>query len=239
LRGRRGKPQGSTWVVRLKQRVRGEWNDSASPSVSFLDISPAKAGREFRARSGSSLGSLDGLKEAPLWRRHLETSPPRRPVEKVRACEVGGGNYKNPLGWYGSRHMFEASGTIRLPPSGPRSSAHLPREGRGRKWSGAPSGTVTSVLVPPEDRWRTAELARSEGAKRSLSAHPPSTKYQVLSIPIASSPSQGQVTAPRHMQRPPEPAHSPGQHLWWSSYQATQASQEPLQHRQVRIPPQR
>jgi hypothetical protein len=38
------------------ERVQGEWNDSASPSVSFLDISPAKAGREFRARSGSSLG---------------------------------------------------------------------------------------------------------------------------------------------------------------------------------------
>jgi hypothetical protein len=46
LRGRRGKPRGSTRVVRLKQRVRGEWNDSASPSVSFLDISPAKAGRD-------------------------------------------------------------------------------------------------------------------------------------------------------------------------------------------------
>jgi hypothetical protein len=41
-RGRRGKPQGSRWVVRLKQRVRGEWNDSGPPSVSFLDISPSK-----------------------------------------------------------------------------------------------------------------------------------------------------------------------------------------------------
>jgi hypothetical protein len=71
LRGRRGKPRGSTWAVHLKQRVRGEWNDSASPSVSFLDISPAKAGREFRAPSGSSLGSLDG--------------------GGGRACEVGGG----------------------------------------------------------------------------------------------------------------------------------------------------
>ncbi|MCL1588024.1 MAG: hypothetical protein M3092_06365, partial [Actinomycetia bacterium] len=47
------------------ERVRSEWYDSASPSVSFLDISPAKAGGEFRASSGSSLGSLDGLKEAP------------------------------------------------------------------------------------------------------------------------------------------------------------------------------
>jgi hypothetical protein len=44
LRGRRGKPQGSTWVVRLKHRVRGEWNDSASPLLALVarPISPAK-----------------------------------------------------------------------------------------------------------------------------------------------------------------------------------------------------
>jgi hypothetical protein len=61
LRGRRGKPQGSTWLVRFKQRVQGERNDSASPSVSFLDISPAKAGRESRAPWCRHLGSGSSL----------------------------------------------------------------------------------------------------------------------------------------------------------------------------------
>jgi hypothetical protein len=36
-----------------------------APSVSFLDISPAKAGGDEEWLSGSSLGSLEGLKEAP------------------------------------------------------------------------------------------------------------------------------------------------------------------------------
>jgi hypothetical protein len=57
--------------------VRAEWCDPASPSVSFLDISPAKAGREFGGVFGSALGSLDG--------------------GGGRACEVGGGNHNDPL----------------------------------------------------------------------------------------------------------------------------------------------
>jgi hypothetical protein len=75
-------------------------------------------------------------KKPPLSRS--STSPPRRPVEKVRACDVGGGNHKDPRGLCVSSNRFKVSGTIRLPPSGPRSSAHLPRKGRGRKRCGAP-----------------------------------------------------------------------------------------------------
>jgi hypothetical protein len=37
-----------------------------------------------------------GSKKPPLSRS--STSPPRRPVEKVRACEVGGGDHEDPLG---------------------------------------------------------------------------------------------------------------------------------------------
>jgi hypothetical protein len=51
LRRRRGKPQGSTRVVRFKQQVQGEWNDSASPHwTSFLGPSPPQRPGEKKER---------------------------------------------------------------------------------------------------------------------------------------------------------------------------------------------
>jgi hypothetical protein len=46
--------------------------------------------------AGSSLGSLDGLKEAPSV-SFLDISPSKL-RENGRACEVGGGNHKDPRG---------------------------------------------------------------------------------------------------------------------------------------------
>jgi hypothetical protein len=69
------------------ERVQGEWNDSASPSVSFLDISPAKAGREFRAPSGSSLTQWGRCRacEAEGAERSLSAHP-RRTYGVSRLC---------------------------------------------------------------------------------------------------------------------------------------------------------
>jgi len=82
LARRRGRPQGSTHLAGFKAQVRAQWCDLVSPSVSFLDISPAKAGGDIGAEP----------RLVPSSRFWLLPHA----VGMSRACEAEGSNHPYP-----------------------------------------------------------------------------------------------------------------------------------------------